>query len=324
VAGRLAPPPAAAASSPAAPAVDQVAAGNQNQANQNQAAQNAPVQQGYVINQQTGPSANLNVAPPPAKADEQRRQAERSKGERGENEKAAGGPSNVKSSDVAGAKAAEEPKALARAKAAPQEAGQDKAAAAAPKEAAPAAGADAPGKSGNARSSGGASPTFRAAADATRSESGATGGAGGAAAATTPAGARPVDTNTGGLNESVTITSAPPASPVMRSADGARWWRIRAPSTIEGSSDRGATWTVEYSEPSARLVRGAAAAKGGCWMIGANGLVLRTRPNGGWERVTQPTTRALVTVTARDHLIAAVTDDQGRSYRTTDGGASWR
>ena len=59
-------------------------------------------------------------------------------------------------------------------------------------------------------------------------------------------------------------------------------------------------------------------------MIGASGLVLRTRPNGGWERVTQPTTRNLVTLTATDHLIATVTDDQGRAYRTTDGGATWR
>jgi photosystem II stability/assembly factor-like uncharacterized protein len=72
------------------------------------------------------------------------------------------------------------------------------------------------------------------------------------------------------------------------------------------------------------LVRGAAAAKGGCWMIGANGLVLRTRPAGGWERVARPTTPNLVTLTATDHLIATVTDDQGRSYRTTDGGATWR
>jgi photosystem II stability/assembly factor-like uncharacterized protein len=111
---------------------------------------------------------------------------------------------------------------------------------------------------------------------------------------------------------------------VLRSADGARWWRIRAPSTIESSADRGASWTVEYSDPSARLVRGAAAAKGGCWMIGASGLVMRTRPNGGWERVAQPTTRNLVAVTATDHLIATVTDDRGRVYRTTDGGATWR
>ena len=274
--------------------------------------------------------SNLNVAPPPAKTDEQRRQAERSKSERGENEKIAGGPSGTKSSDAAVAKAADEPKSLARAKAASQDAGQDKAAAAAaaaaasPKEVAAAAGEGTSARGGNARAGSGASSAFRTEpAGAARPESGV---AGGTAAGTTPAGARPADTSTGAgaLNESITITSAPPASLVMRSADGARWWRIRAPSTIEGSSDRGVTWTVEYSEPSARLVRGAVAAKGGCWMIGASGLVLRTRPNGGWERVTQPTTRALVTVTAADYLIATVTDDQGRSYRTTDGGTTWR
>ncbi len=111
---------------------------------------------------------------------------------------------------------------------------------------------------------------------------------------------------------------------MLRSADGARWWRIRAPSTIEGSTDRGASWTVEYSDPSVRY-----RARHGR----GEGRLLddrRERPRdahastGGWERVTQPTTRNLVTLTATDHLIATVTDDQGRAYRTTDGGATWR
>jgi photosystem II stability/assembly factor-like uncharacterized protein len=139
------------------------------------------------------------------------------------------------------------------------------------------------------------------------------------------AGARASDTSAREINEAVTVVTAGPApSAVLRSVDGARWWRIRGPSTIEGSTDRGANWTVEYSDPAARIVRGAPAAKGGCWMIGANGLVLRIRPNGGWERVPQPTMRNLVTLAATDHLTATVTDDQGRAYRTTDGGATWR
>jgi hypothetical protein len=257
VAGRLAPspPPAASPAAPQSPAAapEQTAAANQ----QNVA------QQAYVVNQQTGPMSNLNIAPPPAKADE-RRQAERSKTERAENEKTSASPSGAKSADGAFAKPA----------------GTDR----------------------NAASGG--------------------------AAASDAAGARAAGTSAGAINEAVTVVTSAPASasnpPVLRSVDGARWWRIRAPSTIEGSTDRGATWTVEYSEPSARLVRGAAAAKGGCWMIGANGLVLRARPTGGWERVMQPTTRNLVTLTATDHLIAAVSDDQGRTYRTTDGGATWR
>ncbi len=70
-----------------------------------------------------GRSANLNAAPAPAKADE-RRQADASKREandskREANEKSAGGPSNVKSAD-AFAKSVEEPKSVARAKAAPE------------------------------------------------------------------------------------------------------------------------------------------------------------------------------------------------------------
>jgi hypothetical protein len=373
VAGQIAPSAPASPSAPPALAPSQAAAANQagQQANQN-------TQQQALVNQQTGPMSNLNVAPPPPKTDE-RRQAERAKGERAENEKSSGSAPGAKPTEIASAKPAEAPKALARAKTAPENA-----AAAAPTAPAPAAAAPTPAEATQAKAnaeSGGASPTFRStgagaasgttAAATPNATSGATAGAdrnaaargaGGAAAAgaasgttaaATPnpssgattgadrsaasrgavdaaraggaAGARPADASVGALAESVTvITAAPAPGPVLRSLDGARWWRIRAPSTIEGSGDRGATWTVEYSEPSARLVRGAAAAKGGCWMIGANGLVLRTRPAGGWERVAQPTTRNLVTLTATDHLIATVTDDQGRSYRTIDGGATWR
>jgi hypothetical protein len=289
VAGHLGPQvPPPAAPGVAAPAPAQTAAVNQNaasqQTGQQQTGQQQAASQQYVVNQQTGPMSNLNVAsPPPAKADE-RRQADASKRDTDSkpeaNEKSAGGPSSVKSVDGF-AKAAEEPKSVARAKAAP------------------------------------ASPAATAGAD--RDAAGR--GAGDAAA-----GARAGESSPErGIAESITvITAAPALGPVLRSVDGARWWRIRAPSTIEGSADRGATWTVEYSDPSARLVRGTAAAKGGCWMIGASGLVLRTRPAGGWERVAQPTTRNLVTLTATDHLIATVTDDQGRTYRTTDGGATWR
>ena len=39
--------------------------------------------------------------------------------------------------------------------------------------------------------------------------------------------------------------------------------------------------------------------------------------------MSDPSVR-IVTLTATDHLIATVTDDQGRTYRTSDGGATWR
>lgn len=113
---------------------------------------------------------------------------------------------------------------------------------------------------------------------------------------------------------------------VLRSPNGARWWRIRAPSTIEGSADRGATWTVEFSDPTAHIVRGVVSSNDGCWMIGENGLVLRLRPGtgAGWLRVTPPSTRPLVSVTAVDARIATIADDSGRRYRTTDGGQTWQ
>jgi hypothetical protein len=346
VAGQLAPSAPPPATAPQAPASAPV---QTNAANQNVA------QQQVAINQQTGPMANLNTAPSPApKTDERRQAADASKVDA--NEKAIGGVSGTKSADTKYAKAEEaEPKSLARAKAAPESA----AAGTAPVDAAstksasaasgkPAAGARPAGspatgneaeatsrKGGNAESGSGARPTFRA-----ESDTAAAGGVAGGTAAASPgaspgatagtdrsaaAGRGAGDTSAREINEAVTvITSAKARMLELRSADGAHWWRILAPGTIEGSTDRGATWTAEYSEPSVHLVTGAVTAKGGCWMVGRNGLVLRTRPNGGWERVTQPTTRNLVTLTATDHLIATVTDDQRRTYRTTDGGATWR
>jgi hypothetical protein len=128
--------------------------------------------------------------------------------------------------------------------------------------------------------------------------------------------------NRSGVDESSRGAASDPN--ILRSVNGSRWWRIRPPATIEVSADAGATWTVEYSDPAVRLLHGVVTPNGGCWMIGERGAVLRLRPGLGWERVTSPSNRSLVSIAAADPLSATVIDDQQRTYQTTDGGRTWR
>lgn len=300
-------------------------AGTQNAANQNAAASNAANQRAGASGDRAGRSDR----------DESRREAP----QRAANESPA--PAS------AGATAA--PAGPAR------QADAAKAAAAPPATTAGDAGAGASeGKVANAGARPGAPPASAPAAGgapAVGAEAGAAGAGAGAGARTadTEAGNKPVDvmakrtvapppaarpaggasTDDGArergraLDPEVTVVTSPFPN-VLRSLNGRRWWRIRDGNTIEGSVDGGFTWTVEYSDPEARITRGAVTRADDCWMIGAKGLVLRFQPGRGWTRIAAPTTRALVSVTAISAIAATVTDDGGQRYQTTDGGLTWQ
>ena len=59
------------------------------------------------------------------------------------------------------------------------------------------------------------------------------------------------------------------------------------------------------------------------WLVGENGLVLRTTDGEGWERIAAPVTTQLNAVDALDGLVATVSTDDGRRFHTVDGGAQW-
>jgi hypothetical protein len=114
------------------------------------------------------------------------------------------------------------------------------------------------------------------------------------------------------------------ASVVFGEPEGRLRWRIVEGRRLESSSDGGTTWSARFTEASARLTAGSAPAIESAWVVGTRGTVLRLAVPGGWTRVARPSDVALVAVSAIDGLRARVTDVNGTSYETSDGGATWQ
>ena len=97
-------------------------------------------------------------------------------------------------------------------------------------------------------------------------------------------------------------------------------WRVRD-LVIEHSTDGGATWAAEHTAD--RPVRaGAFVNTDVAWLVGENGLVLRRTKN-GWFGATPPAGGAITAVRASSSSKATVTLEDGRSFTTENGGATW-
>jgi len=100
-------------------------------------------------------------------------------------------------------------------------------------------------------------------------------------------------------------------------------WMVASPGLIEKSEDGGTTWKPEYVDTRALLLAGAAPTVKICWVVGANGTVLRTTNGSHWKTITPPVEANFVRVEAADALTATVTTMDGRKFSTVDGGKSW-
>jgi hypothetical protein len=100
-------------------------------------------------------------------------------------------------------------------------------------------------------------------------------------------------------------------------------WRITGGRIIEHSADGGATWQEQPAGATFMLTAGSAPSPLVCWMVGQAGVVLLSTDGLTWRRMGLPTTADLVSVRATDERTATVTDVNGRTYVTTDGGMTW-
>lgn len=118
--------------------------------------------------------------------------------------------------------------------------------------------------------------------------------------------------------------AAAPASPEIAAPDSSVRWRI-TPSGVERSTDAGTTWTATPTGITAELTAGAAASGSVCWLVGKAGVVLVSTDGQSWRRVPFPEATDLSAVRTTDAagLAASVTTSAGRTFRTTDGGATW-
>ncbi len=117
-------------------------------------------------------------------------------------------------------------------------------------------------------------------------------------------------------------TSEPPieGDVVLRGRDRRIVWRTRD-RAVEHSTDGGMTWTLEHTAD--RTIRvGAFVDANVAWLGGDNGLVLRRTKN-GWFGTTAPAEGAVTAVRASSPSQATVTLDDGRVFRTENGGVTW-
>lgn len=99
-------------------------------------------------------------------------------------------------------------------------------------------------------------------------------------------------------------------------------WRI-TPGRLERTTTGGERWEP-IALPDARpITAGAAPTVDVCWLVGRGGVVLVTTNGQRFTRVTFPEAVDLVAVRATDARTATVTIADGRTFRTTDGGANW-
>lgn len=118
---------------------------------------------------------------------------------------------------------------------------------------------------------------------------------------------------------------SPASARTFASPDGARAWRFAEPGVIVTSTDGERSWQTEFSDPAMRLNAGRAASSVICWVVGADGLVLRRDETGRWNRVAAlPIAADLHAVLAASDTSATVMAVDGTSYRTQDRGRTWQ
>ncbi len=113
------------------------------------------------------------------------------------------------------------------------------------------------------------------------------------------------------------------AARVVSAPDGATVWLLGQSGAVAKSTDGGRTWEPQVTGAKSDLVAGHALSASVCWLIGKAGIVLLTTDGERWFARPLPEAADLMAVRAVDGLIAMVTASDSRTFRTTDGGATW-
>jgi hypothetical protein len=112
--------------------------------------------------------------------------------------------------------------------------------------------------------------------------------------------------------------------PDIVSPDPAVRWRI-AGAAVQHSVDGGSTWNAVTVNGAADLTAGTAPAATVCWLVGRAGVVLLTTDGRTFRRLPFPEMTDLSGVRTVDAggRVASVSTADGRTFVTTDAGASW-
>ena len=99
-------------------------------------------------------------------------------------------------------------------------------------------------------------------------------------------------------------------------------WRI-AGSSVQRSTNRGASWEVTSTGLATELTAGSAPSVSVCWVVGRGGVVLLSIDGVSWQRVPFPEATDLSAIRARDARSASVSTAAGRTFSTTNAGITW-
>lgn len=129
----------------------------------------------------------------------------------------------------------------------------------------------------------------------------------------------------GTATRSVAGAFARQAAPAVEiaSPDGSTRWRIVGGQQVERLTSATAAWMPVQIEASDGLTTGAAPSSSVCWIVGHRGAVFLTTDGTRFRRLPFPEMLDLVSVVANGDRIAIVTSADGRSWQTTDQGATW-
>lgn len=100
-----------------------------------------------------------------------------------------------------------------------------------------------------------------------------------------------------------------------------RWRLVR--SAVQRSTNGGSSWDSVPTGAQAELTAGVAPSASVCWIVGRSGLVLLSTDGRSLSRVAFPDMTDLSAVRATDARTASVSTSDGRTFSTTDGGATW-
>jgi len=128
------------------------------------------------------------------------------------------------------------------------------------------------------------------------------------------------------VNENVALSrSVAKTEPLeITSPDPSVRWRIGGGGSVEHTTNAGASWEASPTGVGVDLTAGASPSRLICWLVGRAGTVLLSTDGRTWRRVPFPDMTDLAAVQAADARTATVTTADGRTFRTTDGGLTWK
>ena len=115
-----------------------------------------------------------------------------------------------------------------------------------------------------------------------------------------------------------------PTPRALSASPGPIRWRILANGSVERLAPGSASWEPIAIDPPAFITGGNAPTSTVCWLVGRDGLVLRSTDGLRFMRLNVPDRADLTAVRASDATHATVTTVNGRVFTTLDGGLYWQ